>query len=81
MDDFLPAFHGQEARGVLDDRLQHGEVALVVRELPERPQARADHLEDLRAQGRVLHDVDGPRTLTTSSREGVWNIHSTWGWA
>ena len=50
--DVFPADHRQETRGFFNDRFEDHEVALVVRELPEGVQPGAEHLEDLRAQGR-----------------------------
>src|SRR5208283_917897 len=59
-DDFLPALHRQEVRRLFYDCFQDNQVTRVVRELPESAQPGAEHLQDFRAQGGVLHQVDGP---------------------
>ena len=50
MDDVFPAQHRQVPDRLFRNRLQHDQVARVVRELPERLQARAEDLEDLRTE-------------------------------
>ncbi len=54
----FPALHRQEVGRLFNDCLQDDQVTRVVRELPERAQPGAEHLEDLRPQRGVLHDVD-----------------------